>query len=61
MSANIAILDTGIAPVGDLKNRILAHADFVNNKPYLYDDNGHGTHVLCHSLNIILKYLKIAN
>jgi len=41
----IAVLDTGIAPVGDLKNRILAGVDFVNKKDHLYDDNGHGTHV----------------
>lgn len=44
----IAILDTGVYPHGDLKyptNRIIAWADFINNKPLPYDDNGHGTHV----------------
>ena len=41
----IAILDTGVAPVADLKGRILASADFINSRVYPYDDNGHGTHV----------------
>lgn len=44
----IAILDTGAYPHEDLiypSNRIIAWADFINNKPVPYDDNGHGTHV----------------
>ncbi len=44
----IAILDTGVGPIEDLrfpKNRIIAFKDFVNNKSEAYDDNGHGTHV----------------
>lgn len=44
----IAVLDTGVYPHEDLKyptNRIIAWADFINNKPIPYDDNGHGTHV----------------
>jgi len=44
----VAILDTGLYPHNDLvkkNNRILAFKDFVNNKQYTYDDNGHGTHV----------------
>ncbi len=44
----IAILDTGIAPMGDFtkpRNRIKAFVDFVNEKSSPYDDNGHGTHV----------------
>jgi len=47
-NVSIAILDTGVAPVDDLGrrgSRIIAAADFINNKAYLYDDNGHGTHV----------------
>ncbi|NLJ58511.1 MAG: S8 family peptidase [Tissierellia bacterium] len=43
----VAIIDTGIAPHGDLiypTNRIVGFKDFVNNKPKYYDDNGHGTH-----------------
>jgi len=42
---SIAILDTGVAPVPDLRGRILASADFIKNRPHAYDDNGHGTHV----------------
>lgn len=44
----IAVIDTGIAPHSDLtknKNRIVAFKDFVNEKKFPYDDNGHGTHV----------------
>lgn len=44
----IAVLDTGISPIADFilpKNRIIAFKDFVNNIPYPYDDNGHGSHV----------------
>ena len=47
---SIAILDTGVAPVGDLntpRQRILASVDFINNRSHPYDDNGHGTHVRC--------------
>lgn len=44
----IAVLDTGVYPHADLalnKNRIIAFKDFVNEKEFPYDDNGHGTHV----------------
>jgi len=44
----VAILDTGVYPHPDLtkpKNRIIYFKDFVNNKKFPYDDNGHGTHV----------------
>lgn len=41
----VAVLDTGIYPHNDLKDRIVAFKDFVNNKDYAYDDNGHGTNV----------------
>lgn len=46
----VAILDTGISLHGDfLENgqsrRILAFKDILYNRPELYDDNGHGTHV----------------
>jgi len=47
-SVGIAIIDTGVASHPDLvkpNNRIIAFKDFVNNKRYPYDDNGHGTHV----------------
>lgn len=46
----IAVLDTGISPVNDFvapKNRIAAFKDFVNGRKFPYDDNGHGTHVMC--------------
>lgn len=41
----IGIIDTGIAPHPDLKERIIGFKDFVNNKTEPYDDQGHGTHV----------------
>lgn len=44
----VAIIDTGIYPHLDFvfpKNRIVAFKDFVNNKIFPYDDNGHGTFV----------------
>lgn len=42
----IAILDSGInANHIDFDNRVVAFKDFVNDKNYPYDDNGHGTHV----------------
>ena len=41
----IAVLDTGISPVEDLKSRLLAFKDLVNGRKQPYDDNGHGTHV----------------
>lgn len=41
----VAVVDTGIAPHPDLKDRIVAWKDFVRNESKPYDDNGHGTHV----------------
>lgn len=44
----IATLDTGVYPHADLtlvKNRIIGFKDFVKDKKFPYDDNGHGTHV----------------
>jgi serine protease AprX len=41
----IAIVDTGIYPHLDLKDRIRFFKDFVKSKSAPYDDNGHGTHV----------------
>lgn len=41
----VALLDTGIYPHIDFKNRIWAFSDFVSYKYRPYDDNGHGTHV----------------
>ncbi len=44
----IAVVDTGVAPHSDLikpKNRIVAFKDFINNREFPYDDDGHGTHV----------------
>lgn len=40
----IAVVDTGIYPHDDIKDRIIAFKDFVNDKTEPYDDNGHGTH-----------------
>ena len=42
---SVAILDTGIHPHPDFKNRIIVFKDFLHDKKELYDDCGHGTHV----------------
>ena len=41
----VAVIDSGIYPHIDFKNRIIAFKDFVNNQTQPYDDIGHGTHV----------------
>lgn len=42
----VAVIDTGISPVPDLKdNKFVKGYDFVNDKVEAYDDAGHGTHV----------------
>ncbi len=41
----IAVMDTGVFPHNDLKGRIVAFKDVINDKYSLYDDNGHGTHI----------------
>lgn len=42
----IAVIDTGIAPVADLKRtRLVPGYDFVNDRQNAADDHGHGTHV----------------
>ncbi|MCU0526629.1 MAG: S8 family peptidase [Elainella sp. Prado103] len=42
----VAVIDTGITQVPDLKNtEFVAGYDFVNNRADANDDNGHGTHV----------------
>ena len=42
----VAVIDTGISSVPDLKNTtMVAGYDFVNDKIEAGDDNGHGTHV----------------
>ena len=40
-----AILDSGIYPHPDLKERIIDFQDFLNGQAGCYDDYGHGTHV----------------
>lgn len=40
----IAVVDTGIYPHQDFQSRIIGWKDYVNNRTYKYDDNGHGTH-----------------
>ena len=40
-----AILDSGIYPHPDLKERIIDFRDFLNGQTGCYDDYGHGTHV----------------
>ncbi|PSB57785.1 peptidase S8, partial [Chroococcidiopsis cubana CCALA 043] len=42
----VAVIDTGISQVPDLKNtKFVEGYDFVNDKVAADDDNGHGTHV----------------
>lgn len=42
----VAVIDTGIAPVADLKRtRLVPGYDFVNDRTNATDDHGHGTHV----------------
>jgi serine protease len=42
----VAVIDTGITQVPDLKNtKIVAGYDFVNDREAATDDNGHGTHI----------------
>ena len=41
----IAVLDTGIILHPDFDKRIVAFADFVGRRRFVYDDSGHGTHV----------------
>ena len=45
---SVAIVDSGVFPHEDFLvpyNRIIGWKDFVNNRSYPYDDNGHGTAV----------------
>ncbi|WP_346293893.1 DUF5942 domain-containing protein [Sphaerothrix gracilis] len=45
-AVTVAVIDTGIAPVPDLKGtRLVKGYDFVNDVAEAKDDNGHGTHV----------------
>lgn len=42
----VAVIDTGISPVPDLKNtKFVEGYDFVNDQIEAFDDSGHGTHV----------------
>ncbi|KJH73288.1 S8 family peptidase [Aliterella atlantica] len=42
----VAVIDTGVSPVPDLKDTTFVKGyDFVNDKVEADDDNGHGTHV----------------
>lgn len=42
----VAVIDTGITPVSDLREtKFVPGYDFVNDKVEAKDDNGHGTHV----------------
>ena len=60
------IIDTGVYPHIDFllgKNRIVKFVDLINDKEYVYDDNGHGTFVtgvLCGN-SIVSKYSGVDN
>ncbi len=41
----IAVIDTGIYPHNDYKDRIVGFKDWVAGRTEAYDDQGHGTHV----------------
>lgn len=41
----IAIVDTGLSPHPDYRDRIIGWYDAVNRKRFPYDDSGHGSHV----------------
>ena len=62
----VAVIDTGIYPHVDFiypKSKILLFKDFVKDKIYPYDDNGHGTFVagvIGGKGNVNEKYLGIA-
>ena len=45
-TVGVAILDTGIGNHPDFQNRVLDFYDFVQNRKGIYDDSGHGTHVV---------------
>lgn len=45
---NIAVIDTGVYPHGDLNRPnkvVIAFKDYINSIKQPYDDNGHGTHI----------------
>lgn len=41
----VAVLDTGIYPHEDIRDRIAGFCDILNHSKMCYDDNGHGTHI----------------
>ena len=42
----VAVLDTGIILHPDFDRRIIGFSDFVNRRNAIYDESGHGTHVV---------------
>jgi serine protease AprX len=45
-NVTVAVMDTGIVPHRDFAGRIRLFKDFCHGKEALYDENGHGTHVV---------------
>lgn len=41
----IALLDTGVVPHVGLGEKVIYFKDYINGRTYVYDDNGHGTHI----------------
>lgn len=45
-NVSVAVFDTGAYPHLAIKDRIVEFKDYQKKQNYLYDDNGHGTHIL---------------
>lgn len=41
----MAVLDSGVSRHPDLDGKVMGFHDFVGNRRFQYDDNGHGTHI----------------
>lgn len=53
---HVAVLDTGAFPHLAIKSRIVEFKDYQHQKTELYDDNGHGTHILGIVGGNLMKY-----
>ena len=53
-----AVLDTGISRHPDFGKRIVGFRDFVGGRVGIYDDDGHGTHVVVSKHNTKMRWLR---